>query len=151
MTAELGPKKDEFEVRVWTLMSKEVKHIENMMLRVVCDPARVRSIKNLRVTNGDFHLGDNGVGEWRFSGKVSLGWTANLRGRLHGPVEDTGEIDESPVFPRHVELEYTLTGSLPSGIKVQTLRIDSLQGVGEGVKPFKGIRYVTNVGQYIIR
>lgn len=153
LATELGPKKDEFEVRVWTLMSRDIKTVDNLFVRVVCDGDRARAVKNLRVTSGDFHLGDSGVGEWRFSPRTSLGWNATLRGRLDAPSDEATDDDASdaPIFPTHLELEYSVTGALPSGIKVQSLRIDSLQGVGEGVKPFKGIRYVTNIGQYVVR
>ncbi|ANB14922.1 Apm3p [Sugiyamaella lignohabitans] len=191
----LGIAKDEFEARVWTTMSREVKHVEGLSVNVICDGQRTKkNIKGLRITSGDFHFNDWGIGEWTFPGKTPLGWSASLRGALEreevddeedeseensksNGVEDsigdsfrdaTGSSHKSkaldsnvaskesgsgikPIFPTHLSITYTLTGNVPSGIKVNSLRILKSPGLGEGVKPFKGLRYTTNVGEYIVR
>lgn len=161
----LGVNKDEFEVRVWTNVAKDVKAVEGLSVNVVCDSKLVRGIKNQRVTGGDFHFSDRAVGEWRFPGKVPMGWSATLRGVLQRIEEeelrdedqddDDGNVDDkktaSVLFPSHLTLSYNLTGQVPSGTKVHDLRITSTRGLGEGVKPFKGVRYVTRVGEYVVR
>lgn len=142
----LGPNKDEFEARVWTMVSREVKHIDGLSINVICDGSKVRSVKNMRVTGGDFHLNDSGTGEWRFPGKTPLGWNATLRGTLH--CDDDAEQFE---FPRNLSLTYTVTGQVPSGTKVSSLKIVGSRGLGEGVKPYKGVRYTTRIGEYVVR
>lgn len=49
------------------------------------------------------------------------------------------------LMPRSVTVSYTVRGWLPSGIKVESLVIDSKRskGLGEGVKPYKGVKYLT--------
>lgn len=151
----LGTNKDEFEARVWTLVSKDVKHIESLSVNVICDKYKVRSVKNMRVTGGDFHFSnETGVGEWRFGGKTPLGWNATLRGTLQQQSEEEldGEENNSPaIFPNNLSLSYNLTGQVPSGTKVQSLKIVGSRGLGEGVKPYKGVRYITRVGEYVVR
>lgn len=139
----LGVNKDEFEARVWTLVSREVKSIEQLSINVVCGKS-VKHIKGMRVTAGDFHINETGIGEWRFPGKTQLGWNATLRGALQSD-------DEQIHFPNYLTMNYTLTGQVPSGTKIDSLRIVSTRGLGEGVKPYKGVRYTTRVGEWIVR
>ena len=53
--------------------------------------------------------------------------------------------------PLYLEVEYCHKGSVPSGLKVESLKIKSARGLGENVKPFKGVKYITNSGHYIVR
>lgn len=274
----LGPKRDEFEVRVWTLMSRETKYIENLALTIASPGDRVRTIKTLRVTTGDFSASSGAFGEWRFGVKTPLGWNATLRGVLVkaeveedddeeeeaappapvtttvasqleyavdekllgtseftaidsggsstslakprtkksassllalGPTEDLLDNDNDsiaeekkkkkkskkkkskkdaesaarhhlekelsspspssslsfgaarnqhakketkPIFPTHVTLSYKAIGQIPSGIKVQSLKITNARGSADSAtKPFKGVRYITLTGDYVVR
>lgn len=229
LSTGLGTDKNEFEVRVWTTMSRDSKAIENLSIKIVNDGSKVRAMKTLRVTTGDFNSPDGSEGEWRFPGKTPLGWNATLRGVLLkqetdeelSDVEETtpepvevihkknkgksksqpvttavpAESDESgepivkpkkkkkkakskkeviisddssststpavtavpakkpttAVFPTHLAISYKSIGQVPSGIKVQSLKINNARGSGEGVKPFKGVRYITVTGDYIVR
>ena len=48
------------------------------------------------------------------------------------------------LMPRSVAVSFTVRGWLPSGIRVDSLVIDQKsRGLGEGVKPFKGVKYIT--------
>jgi AP-3 complex subunit mu len=49
------------------------------------------------------------------------------------------------LMPRSVIVSFTIRGWLPSGIKVDSLVVDSKRskGLGEGVKPYKGVKYLT--------
>lgn len=227
----LGTDKNEFEVRVWTIMSRDSKTIDDLAINIVSDGSKVRAMKTLRVTAGDFNSSDGSTGEWRFPGKTPLGWNATLRGVLlkqesddesdadeEKPVEpnETPEpdppvvkkkgkskvqlIDDSEgsatsqpivkpkkkksskkkkesaiasevssstsiantvvsskkpiinaIFPTHISLSYKSIGQIPSGIKVQSLKINNARGSADGVKPFKGVRYITVTGDYIVR
>lgn len=48
------------------------------------------------------------------------------------------------LLPRTVNTSFTVKGWLPSGIKVDALTIDTKRskGLGDGVKPYKGVKYV---------
>lgn len=49
------------------------------------------------------------------------------------------------LMPRSVAVSFTVRGWLPSGIKVDSLVVDAKnsKGIGENVKPFKGVKYLT--------
>ncbi|TGZ82793.1 clathrin adaptor, mu subunit [Ascodesmis nigricans] len=47
------------------------------------------------------------------------------------------------IMPRCVVLGFAVKGWLASGVKVESLRIVGGKGLGEGVKPYKGVKYVT--------
>lgn len=235
LSVGLGTDKNEFEVRVWTLMSRDLKAVENLSINIVSDGSKVRALKTLRVTAGDFNSPDGATGEWRFPGKTPLGWNATLRGVLlkqeadeesevapepvaepvdvtvakkkgKSKIQHVDEGDDSSaslpigkakkkkskskkkeitsesssatsvasklpspppssqpssttqtkkaanaVFPTHISVSYKSIGQVPSGIKVQSLKINNARGSGDGVKPFKGVRYITVTGDYIVR
>ena len=49
------------------------------------------------------------------------------------------------VMPRSIAVSFTVKGWLASGIKVDSLLIDvkNSRGLGDGVKPYKGVKYLT--------
>lgn len=49
------------------------------------------------------------------------------------------------LMPRSVNVSFSVRGWLPSGIRVDSLIIDTRKsrGLGENVKPFKGVKYMT--------
>ncbi|KAG9242698.1 Adaptor complexes medium subunit family-domain-containing protein [Calycina marina] len=49
------------------------------------------------------------------------------------------------LMPNSANVSFSVKGWLASGIKVETLQIDTRKsrGVGEGVKPYKGVKYLT--------
>lgn len=164
MVTGLGVHGNEFEVRVWTRIVHGVSSIEGLGVNIVCDPKRTCGLaNNLRVTNGDFHMNAaTGVGEWNFSGKTPTGWSASLRGAVipSESQDDDAELDDSvelptsdtapALFPDHVAITYMAVGQVPSGMRVSNLKLVSARGLGEGVKPYKGVRYTTNVGEYVV-
>ena len=48
-------------------------------------------------------------------------------------------------MPTSATLSFSLKGSLASGLKVESLLVDTKKsrGLGEGVKPYKGVKYLT--------
>ncbi|KAK6458332.1 Mu homology domain-containing protein [Scheffersomyces xylosifermentans] len=67
-----------------------------------------------------------------------------------------GEDTKSPralssVKPLFLKLSYSHKGAVPSGIKVDSLKIISAKGLGETVKPYKGVKYITKTGDFIVR
>lgn len=89
----LGPKRNEFEVRVWTSMSKDTRYIENLSLTISSDGERVSGVKTLRVTTGEFVSSDGSTAKWNFSEKTPLGWNATLRATLIKSTLDSEEND----------------------------------------------------------
>jgi hypothetical protein len=48
-------------------------------------------------------------------------------------------------MPRSISVSFSVKGWLASGIKVESLLIDTKRskGLGDGVKPYKGVKYLT--------
>ena len=70
------------------------------------------------------------------------------RGELGGRGErrDQRRVQQNaPLMPSSASLSFTVKGWLASGIKVEGLVIDwrKSRGIGEGVKPYKGVKYLT--------
>lgn len=49
------------------------------------------------------------------------------------------------LMPSSASVSFTVKGWLPSGIKIESILLDSKKsrGLGEGVKPYKGVKYLT--------
>lgn len=132
---------------------------------------KVESIKTTKVTHGDFLFKGNGMGEWNLRSIV-----AGAVCVLHGTIitnkdrnEDGGyyaesfdsnnliegdynaDVPEHKVRPAFLTLNYLSKGSVPSGLKVDSLKIISAKGLGETVKPYKGVKYITKTENFIIR
>lgn len=128
----LGLQKDEFEVRVGVIMNRNVKAIDNLAVEVFGG-----KIKTLRNTTGDFITSPQG-GVWNLGTTTPMGFNATFRGICDSTVS-------------HVTLKYSLQGSVPSGLKVDSVNIVAARGLGEGVKPYKGVKYATEVKEYVVR
>lgn len=139
------------------------------------EESAVTNIKASRITHGDLSFKGHGRAEWNLR-NISSG----IQPVLHGSIvtnhsDDSGSdifsnerspdlIDfegakersnsprlAMPIAPTYVRLSYSHKGSIPSGIKVDSLKIVSAKGLGETVKPYKGVKYVTKTGNFIIR
>lgn len=138
----LGPKKDEFEIKVTVALSRNVKHVEDLKIDVHFDPLREDGkIKILRNTHGGFENGINNKGTWTFDKETPVGVFPVLRGCIEGCTE--------PTWPKYLSMSYSNKGQLPSGIRVNSVNI--LSGFPAGVKPFKGVKYITKIGDYVVR
>jgi hypothetical protein len=49
------------------------------------------------------------------------------------------------LMPRSISVSFNVKGWLPSGIKVDSLMVDvkKSKGLGDGVRPYKGVKYLT--------
>jgi AP-3 complex subunit mu len=59
---------------------------------------------------------------------------------------DDWKVEKNKILmPNSVRASFAVRGWLPSGIKVETLQVDTKKsrGLGEGVKPYKGVKYLT--------
>ncbi|KAK9378795.1 Mu homology domain-containing protein [Kockiozyma suomiensis] len=150
----LGASKDEFEVRIWSRVPKNVKFAENLRVELVYDGDRVQTIKGIRASSGEFNIEQKGTGIWRFPGKTPMGWSATLRGTMIvnedlEPGED-GTVPQE--FPKFIKISYDCMGMLVSGTKVESLKITSgKQGLMENAKPYKGVKYMTKGTDIVIR
>ncbi|KAK9481180.1 Mu homology domain-containing protein [Lipomyces japonicus] len=149
----LGVSKDEFEVRVWSRVPRNVKHVENLKVEIAFDGDRVQSIKSTRASSGEFNVEKKGIGYWRFPGKTPMGWNASLRGTMVVSEElEPGEDGTVPQeFPKYVKISYDCQGLLVSGTKVESLRVASASGLDDRVKPYKGVKYMTEGKDIVIR
>ncbi|GME86577.1 unnamed protein product [Ambrosiozyma monospora] len=66
---------------------------------------------------------------------------------------DEGVLNKSKkatvIKPRFLKVNYTNKGSVPSNLKVKTLKV--LSGLKANVKPFKGVKYITKTGDFTIQ
>ncbi|PGH32558.1 hypothetical protein GX50_04663 [[Emmonsia] crescens] len=60
------------------------------------------------------------------------------------PAERTPKSQMASLMPSSVSVSFTVRGWLPSGIRVEGLMVDARKsrGLGEGVKPYKGVKYL---------
>lgn len=85
---------------------------------------------------------------------------------LHGQMRSTSAAATSPtgngakksqasrlLMPRSIAVSFNVKGWLPSGIKVDALLVDvkKSKGLGDGVRPYKGVKYLTVSRQGIER
>lgn len=177
---DLGVHQNEFEVRILSLKHQAVLRIESIVVQVFAyEPTastdddelgseldnKVSSIKALRVTDGDFRYKGKGVGEWTIK-NLATGTQPVLRGTVRaeeGDVsreqsmspsnsEDLIEVDrKSALFPLYYKVTFSYKGNVPSGLKVDSLKLVAAKGMGDSVKPYKGVKYLTKTGDYNIR
>ncbi|KAJ9603529.1 hypothetical protein H2200_011715 [Cladophialophora chaetospira] len=57
------------------------------------------------------------------------------------------------LMPRSIAVSFNVKGWIPSGIKVDSLVVDvkKSKGLGDGVRPYKGVKYLTVSGQGVER
>lgn len=126
----------------------------------------VSNIKTSRITHGDFQYKGNGRGEWNLRSTVT-GIQPILRGAIvtseepsessQATAENLIDIDTSmkraskAATSTFLQLSYTHKGSVPSGLKVDSLKILSAKGLGDTVKPYKGVKYITKTGDFVVR
>ncbi|EGW30284.1 uncharacterized protein SPAPADRAFT_63131 [Spathaspora passalidarum NRRL Y-27907] len=153
---------NEFEIRLHFGM--QVTKVESVTVEIVCqDPED--QIKLNRITHGDFGFKGNGKGEWnlrQLKSGISPVFHGSVISDLHKDgdkdQDDSEEKSESPEKPQakytkpsYIRVHYLHKGSVPSGLKVDNLKIISAKGLGDTVKPYKGVKYITKSGNYIIR
>lgn len=66
--------------------------------------------------------------------------SSNANGNSTGPKKQA-----KPLMPRSVAVSFNVKGWLASGIRVESLMVDvkRSRGLGEGVRPYKGVKYMT--------
>lgn len=174
----LGSNKNEFEIRLIIQNIKAVSKIEDLTVEINTgdnsEEETVTNIKATRITHGDLQFKGHGKAEWNLR-TISSGIQPVLHGSIITNNADDSNSDvfsndkasdlidfdgkdrpnspkiAGPIAPSYIKLRYSHKGSIPSGIKVDSLKIVSAKGLGETVKPYKGVKYVTKSGNFIIR
>lgn len=160
----LGPNKNEFEVKLLIKDYKAVSKLENLVVEINIDKY-ITSIKASRLTHGDFQFKGDGKGEWNLR-NIGTG----IQPLLHGSIitssleetstspsinEDLIEVNQTSTLnilkPNYLKVSYSNKGAVPSGLKVDSLKIINSKGLGDNVKPFKGVKYITKTGDFVIR
>lgn len=126
-------------------------------------------VKPIRLTHGELQVSADSKGnyEWCFDKFVSPGIYPVFRASLHRESElsssssktslktlEPNLIDANqrkPLKPKYIRLSYEHKGALPSQMKVDSLRVLSAKGLGDKVKPFKGVKYFTHVKDFVLR
>jgi hypothetical protein len=170
----LGMMKNEFEIKLFIKEDKQAAKIENLTIEIYCaasdaedkdkdvvdNDSLVTNIKTNRVTHGDFSYKGNGNAEWNLR-TVTTGTQVSFHGTLltsnldkENPFESEGTTSETktkPIEPIYIKMNYHHKGSVPSGLKVDGLKVVSSRGMPDAVKPYKGVKYITKTGDFIIR
>lgn len=133
----------------------------------------VDSIKSIKVTHGDFRYKGDGKAEWILK-DLAAGTQPVLRASVlvkgnKTDFEDRSsaaslsesqpdDTSNSPISaqklacaPIAYNASFIYKGGVPSGLKVESLKVVSNKGMGENVKPYKGVKYTTTTGNYAIR
>ncbi|CAH6719735.1 AP-3 complex subunit mu [[Candida] jaroonii] len=149
----LGKNKNEFEIKLYLPIKSGVSKIENLSVEIHLNFNGI--IKSSRLTHGDFQFKGNNKAEWNLR-TISMGINPILYGSIIG--EDKDEDDEEQeqetseiLKPNYIKLIYSNKGCVPSGLKVENLKLLSSKGMPETVKPFKGVKYITKTGDYVVR
>lgn len=166
----LGLNENEFEIRLFIKQQqKAVTKIEDLVIKICTTNVQKSegaiSVRSTRCTHGEFSHKGNGNSEWNVR-TVSTGTQPILRGVItsdenEDDVDSFGEQKKEvasdvknlgKIFsPSYLKLLYSNKGHIPSGIKVDSLKIISTRGLGDTVKPYKGVKYITKTGEYVIR
>lgn len=69
---------------------------------------------------------------------------SSSRSIFHPPARKTKAQLNAMLMPNSASVSFSVRGWLPSGIKVESVNIDPRRsrGLGEGVKPYKGVKYL---------
>lgn len=132
----------EFELKLIIRALPTVSKIDNITVEICCNEEI--TLKSLRCTHGDFSYKGNGVGLWTMR-DVKPGAQPFLQALVYN--HETNERGT----PSYININYGHKGSVPSGLKVDSLRIINAKGMPELVKPYKGVKYITRTGNMVIR
>ncbi|KAG0641218.1 Mu homology domain-containing protein [Tuber brumale] len=83
--------------------------------------------------------------------------TAKTTGANGGNEEEKAERERQAkrkmemAMPRCALVAFSVKGWLASGVKVDSLKVVGGKGLGEGVKPYKGVKYLTKAGDIEVR
>ncbi|ODV83736.1 hypothetical protein CANARDRAFT_29723 [[Candida] arabinofermentans NRRL YB-2248] len=170
----LGVKKNEFEIKLQTKLLNSVKSIDDLIVEVFLPDVNSGesvdyfnkddddsengsySIRTLRITHGDFEMKGNNRFEWKFEKALATGLNCTFKGAIvfDDEIENDDDGTASPApksirKPKFIRISYTNRGSIPSMIKADSLKV--VRGLNSAVKPYKGVKYITETGDFTLR
>ena len=123
-------------------------------------------IRSLRMTHGDLQFVDHGRYKWIFGKDLEVGVNCIFKGKIVSESQRDGGNDRNdiestdfksqnsqpttPLKPHYIKVSYSCKGSLPSGIKVESLKVLERKS-GFNLKPFKGVKYITEIDDLVFR
>lgn len=144
MITGLGVKRNEFEIRLQTKLSHSADSVDHLHVDIFLPRGKDYVVKPLRITRGNLESRGDGLYEWSFDKQTATGQTLSLKAEI---VSD--EERDQLLKPSFAKVNYKCRGSLPSGNSVKALHIVS--GLATKAKPYKGVRYTTYSGDYVLR
>ncbi|CCG24679.1 hypothetical protein CORT_0F04550 [Candida orthopsilosis Co 90-125] len=141
----------EFEIKLFP--ANMITKIDFIKVEIVCEETDDQ-IKVNRISHGDFQTRLSGKHEWSLK-DLKKGVVPTLSGTIvEEDIEDRGHSEGKAAAhkrPSHIKLNYSHKGPVPSGLKVDSLLVVNAKGLGENTKPYKGVKYTTKSGDYIVR
>lgn len=145
------PNSSEFEIKLFP--ANMITKIDFIIVEIVCEETDDQ-IKVNRISHGDFQTRLSGKHEWSLK-DLKKGVVPTLSGTIiEEDIEDRGHSEGKAVThkrPLHIKLNYSHKGPVPSGLKIDSLLVVNAKGLGENTKPYKGVKYTTKSGDYIVR
>ncbi|KAI3407101.2 hypothetical protein KGF56_000089 [Candida oxycetoniae] len=141
----------DFEITLFP--AQMINKVDYIKVEIVCATSN-DSIKVSRITQGDFQNKISGKHEWMIR-DLKKGVNPTFSGSVvqekcrEDDDQEKSNIGNKP--PVHLKIKFCHKGQVPSGLKVESLKVVKATGLGENVKPYKGVRYSTFSGSYIIR
>ncbi|CAI5760786.1 unnamed protein product [Candida verbasci] len=138
----------DFEIKVVNL--SQLGKIDFINIEIYCENPS-DSIKLNRLTQGDFINKYDGKGEWNLKNIKNNSILPIFHGCIISKNDDQEELTSKLSKPAYLKVNYSHKGSVPSGLKVESLKIINSKGLNDNVKPYKGVKYITKSANYIIR
>ena len=139
-------------------------------------PSVVKTLVATRCSRGEFHH-EGGNVTWKIpttGSGASPSSTATFRTavQIRAAADDDDDDDEEEetsgkkgggkkaaarkrriemAMPRCAIVNFSVKGWLASGVRVESVKIVGGRGMGEGVKPYKGVKYITRAGGIEVR
>ena len=130
----------------WRIPTKDVAAAGNVTLRCTI-VAPLHDSENEDVANGSqlqysCEVYDNNERPYQNSAVEAKSMAGKERG---GQQDQQRVLHNAPLMPSSASVSFAVKGWLASGIKVDGLVVDvrKSRGLGEGVKPYKGVKYLT--------
>ncbi|OBA19257.1 clathrin adaptor, mu subunit [Metschnikowia bicuspidata var. bicuspidata NRRL YB-4993] len=159
------PKIETIHVEIFAFEPLELEN-DNLSSSKINDiiPNGIDKMKAIRVTDGDFLYKGEGCGHWDIK-NLTTGSQPSLRVAIltvnemqdnpqelrRDELDVESEVQTHPISPLWLKVSFAYKGEVPSGLKIDSLKLISSKGMGESVKPYKGVKYITKTGDYSIR
>lgn len=143
------PNSSEFEIKLFP--ANMITKIDFIKVEIVCQEPD-EQVKVNRISHGDFQTRLSGKHEWSLK-DLKKGVVPTISATIIGQEDEENEQSEVELHrqPLYIKLSYSHKGTVPSGLKVDSLLVVNAKGLGENTKPYKGVKYTTKSGEYIVR